>query len=99
MFGVFNGGASEHAQSTSSSAAPQQSKVLTLFISVRSPSGNHRDRRRTGEAHRGTIADSIGRVFDHAIVRLQARCEFDDRTQIAFDRHWLERYAAVGTHG
>ena len=40
--------------------------------------GSRADRRRAGEAHHGAIADSIGRVFDHAVVRREAGGELDD---------------------
>src|SRR5258707_7186856 len=99
MSWVFSGGASEQAPSSSVSAAPDQRLRLTLFILVRRlAAGERAARRRAGKAHLGTIADSIGRVLDDAIVRCQAGGEFDDRTHVAFDRHRLQHYAVVGVH-
>src|SRR5258708_8806817 len=100
MSGVFSGGASEQAPSSSVSATPDQRLRLTFFFLVRRlAAGERAARRRAGKAHLSTIADSIGRVLDDTIVPCQAGGEFDDRTQVAFDRHLLQHYAAVGVHG
>src|SRR5258708_33321055 len=100
MSGVFSGGASEQAPSSSVSAPPDQALHLTLFILMRRlAAGERTARRRAGQAHLGSIAHPIGRVWDHAVVRSQTRGEFDDRTQVAFDRYRLEQYAVVGADG
>src|ERR1700736_2294320 len=98
MSGVFSGGASEQAPSSSVNAMPDQGSPLALFISILRPAGERAARRRAGEAHLGAIVDSIGRVLNHAVVWRQARGEFDDRTQVALDRHRLGHYAVVRTH-
>src|ERR1700682_3891299 len=100
MSGVFSGGASEQAPSSSVSAAPDAAMPLTFFIfMIRLPAGERTALRRAGKAHLCSIVDSVGRGLDRAIVRCQARGEFDDRAQVAFDRHGLEQYAVVGIHG
>src|ERR1700682_1874825 len=101
MSGVFSGGASEQAPSSSVSAVPAEHAMpLTLFIfALRLAAGEFTVRRGAGQAHLCSVVDSIGRVLDHAVVRSQAGGEFDDRPQVAFDRHWLEQYAIVGADG
>src|SRR5882724_3376494 len=96
MTGVFRGGAIEQAPSASdtASATPHCAVLLTFFIAIASISG----RSCLSEAHFGAATNSIGRVYDHTIVRCQAGSELDDRTQVAFDRHWFDQYAVVGTH-
>src|SRR5271168_2632756 len=97
MFGVLSGGASE--QAPRSSAAPYPSMKLHFFIFALLTASIPARRRRTGEAHRGAGADSIGRIFDHAVVRREARRDFDDRTQVACDGHRLEKDAVAGVDG
>src|ERR1700694_4799765 len=100
MSGVFSGGASEQAPSSSVSAALDDAMPLTFFIfMICLAAGERTALRRAGKAHFCPIVDSVGRVLDHAIVRCQARGEFDDRTQVAVDRHGLEQYTVVGIHG
>src|SRR5580700_3496421 len=93
MSGVFKGGASEQALRSSSSAATNQGMRFMRL------SRCHSNGCRARNANRGASADSIGRVFDHAVIRRETRGEFNSRAQVAFDRHGLEAYAVVGVHG
>src|ERR1700690_44594 len=101
MSGVLRGGVSEQAPSSSVSAAPDQtpSEPLALVIAMFRLAGKRCGRRCTREAHQGAIADSIGRVFDYAVARREARSELDDCTQVPSDGHGLEQHAVVGAHG
>src|ERR1700722_1399734 len=97
MSGVFSGGASEQAPSMSVSAAPHARTPLILLISILRLAGSPA-RRRARETHRGAVINSIGRIFDYAVVRREAGGELDDPAQVPFDRHRLHRHAIVGIH-
>src|SRR6202044_2378266 len=101
MTGVSSGGASEQALSSSVNAAAEATVTSTLFILLALCTCGHRvtHRRSAGETHLGTVTDSIGRIFDHAIVRRQAGGQLDRRSLIALHRYRLEQHAIVGIHG
>src|SRR5271156_1012424 len=99
MTGVFSGGASEQAPSSSVSAAPPASRLftpqrltprrLTLVIEILGGAWFRAARGRPHEPHLGAIGDAVGRVLDHPVLGRETGSEFDDRSQVPSDRHGL----------